>query len=576
MSPITTIALALIVGTASFFAFRPPPPEPPPEPPTLASVTSTTGSESIIALTKFLPHATSEELATLYTTLSLEEPHTAAAHAAILTQWTAIDPAAALAAVSEDHLPLLLQSWASHDLPGAIAAARDKGADTLANLLKSIGSNTPSIAEYLSPEERAAHELPSREETLQELNSRFAAIENPDEYYKFTRDFAKKVPRETLALLEDISDPRAREEFISDFISALDFSDPASLSYAEAALTLLPAGRTRSVKTADITGKLIGKDANAARSWANSLPPGDARDAAFGEIAYHEAKDDPASLFAYLDSIGWRTDLNLSTQAERTFSTGSKSGSGGGSWGSGSLKYALKDAMTTMIDQGEIATALAHVADVHDSRAAGSTIDDVFEHLALTDPETAFDFFANAPSHPLGNSLVSGALSELVTADPGLVIDRFPSLENTDFRSKLGDQIARHLAASDPVAAAEWWTTLGEPDQETLGSRIVAASASKNPAAAAAIVSEYPALFDSASYGRITRSWIDMDPQGVSEWITTLSPGKNRDTATGALVNALVSTQHLDLPAAVQWAETISDPARRTSALDTISNSLTK
>lgn len=176
--------------------------------------------------------------------------------------------------------------------------------------------------------------------------------------------------------------------------------------------------------------------------------------------------------------------------------------------------------------------ALAWAAAQSDGREARISMSGVISGWWDADPRAA-EAYVSEHADKLGIEPVMRIASQLYKQDPQRAKDWASSLPTAETRRMAATNIAMEMSNSDPKAASEWAATL--PD-EVRGRTLE---------------------------GVISR-WARNDSAAVGEWINGLNGGV-RDEAVSAFSATMAAR---DPATALTWATTVSDPARRTAAVD--------
>lgn len=178
------------------------------------------------------------------------------------------------------------------------------------------------------------------------------------------------------------------------------------------------------------------------------------------------------------------------------------------------------------------AAALAWAAAQGDGREARISKSGVIAGWWDADPRAAEAYVAEH-ADTLGFQPVMQIASQLYKQDPQRAKEWASSLSTVEARRAATTNIAMQMSESDPKAASEWAATL--PDE--LRARTL--------------------------QGVVSR-WARNDSRAVGEWINGLN-GAVRDEAVTAFSSTLAPS---DPTTALTWATTLSDPTRRSTAVD--------
>lgn len=194
---------------------------------------------------------------------------------------------------------------------------------------------------------------------------------------------------------------------------------------------------------------------------------------------------------------------------------------------------------------------------------------DVFQQLATTNLNSALARAQAITDPNLHYQALRGALGVMAATDPAGALLLAAGTDNIPRTEPLSSMIYRQWAEADPAAAAasaaqqpadnSWRSPLGQ---------VLRSWANTDPQAAITYATTLtdPSV-QSRSVDDIVRRWSEQDAGSVAAWINTVPAGNLRDAAAAAFASSVAST---DLPTAVGWAQSISDEAARTSALQRV------
>ncbi len=207
------------------------------------------------------------------------------------------------------------------------------------------------------------------------------------------------------------------------------------------------------------------------------------------------------------------------------------------------------------------------------------------------EPESVLPIFLEegVPHHHLGNLGMNWAKT-----DPEKALARANTLEDADRQFAMLDGIARGWALADPEKAIEYFAN---PEFARIANGALGMAVHAKPSRAETWVPEYIATFGVETAQSGIRQWVRSQghnaitwlnenlrgPQreqamksaiqnythahgarGASEWVAPQPPGPLRDAVASGLVTALA---YSDPEAAFAWGESITDPAKRSAAL---------
>jgi hypothetical protein len=140
------------------------------------------------------------------------------------------------------------------------------------------------------------------------------------------------------------------------------------------------------------------------------------------------------------------------------------------------------------------------------------------------------------------------------------------SLTPDEHRANASLEAASLLMKQSPEAALQWAGATADPElRRDMEQSIIAQWASADPTAAAAWCDSRPGAAE--SFPAVIAAWAASDPMAASEWLAARPADASRDSSTLSLIEPLLE---LDSTAALAWAQTLTDPAKRSSAEERI------
>jgi hypothetical protein len=251
--------------------------------------------------------------------------------------------------------------------------------------------------------------------------------------------------------------------------------------------------------------------------------------------------------------------------------------------------------------------ALEHVAGIESPKFQRDATMNVLRHWAAVNPAAALAFAegddgkdlpAGALSYifrGIGNSADTGAalaflatldgsgheknafsaVSELFERNDTEVIKWAASLPEGDLRNRSIQALVSQWARYDPAAAKAW---LDENTDDSNRAGAIAAlgeSWARNDPESAATWASQLAEGDANGGGKVlenvVRRWMEYDLASAAEYLVGQEPSPALD---GALERYIQRIRNVDADASLAWAESISDPERRTNAIRQVAKTL--
>lgn len=200
--------------------------------------------------------------------------------------------------------------------------------------------------------------------------------------------------------------------------------------------------------------------------------------------------------------------------------------------------------------------------------------EDVFQHFAASDFESALTRAKGIPGDELRYRALRGALGFKADDDPRGALELAHTLGEFRGNEPLASSIYRKWAATDPEAAALHAAQATGSTEATEGWRspvnsVVQTWAAQDPVAAATwSLSLGDSQEQSRSVSQVMREWARQDANAAANWIHSLESGAARDAAVAGLAQALVGR---DPQTGLSWVGSISDDSTRKRTLQRVS-----
>jgi hypothetical protein len=480
---------------------------------------------------------------------------------ALIAEWSARDPAAALAYILEKdsgNAGQFAREWLRRDPEGAITgllAGGDKARERLRGLLNEIAKVAPRrLAEVVA--------------ALKPSGNRW-----------------------------DTSG--------ADAFAIFAAKDPAAARVAAEALT----GELRGQALAGVAKAWAEKDGPAALAWAQAMPPGEARDQALKAALTGWARTDPVAALGKLDLVPpggdelhhasdtgaqvLREAAKKDWDATISWLRGNPGKLGhtslGGLQGELSRRLGSDTAGTMRLIAGSDLPGLDHVYSNAILNAGyahrdaiwgwldGQPQTDIMRNLrgsmlsaiAWKEPEAALGFLERIPDTPENAPLLARGVSSLING--GSRMDQFEDLLEkapSNLRPRMIETGFSYGAGNITTDPSRWIARLDEiPVERRAGaaSRLASAWAAGDPGAAARWAESLSdASGREGALGSIAGTWAVNDPRETARWVDTLPVGGGRDAASRSLVTVLARSEP---ETAWTWALNIQSPESRLGSL---------
>jgi hypothetical protein len=250
--------------------------------------------------------------------------------------------------------------------------------------------------------------------------------------------------------------------------------------------------------------------------------------------------------------------------------------------------------------QLDAASALEHVGEIDTPGLRRDATVTVLRHWAAVDPSAALAFAASNPNNDLpegsldavfrgiGNTAdptaalsflatldgsehskqANGAIRDLFERNDAEVIEWARSLPEGELRDRSLLAVVDQWARYDPLAAKAWLEeNAGDSNRASALAALGESWAQIDPEAAAAWAMEAGTgdpRRDDKVLERVFRRWMEDDIASAAGYLAQQEPGPELD---GALEQYIQRIKNVDPDATMAWAESISDPGRRRSAI---------
>jgi hypothetical protein len=297
--------------------------------PTLDDVFEATGIDRPLRIAIFLQSATSDEIAGLMARAKKEWTYDISLTDQIWLRWVEVDRAAAFKADANG--TAVWWAWAKQAPRDALAAAVAATADPrrLEEVIRSIGQGDQDAAIQLLSEYPAADTSLVWEGILTGTGktdrgtAAALALEKGIKVDEHVGYWAAREPDAALAWARSLEDPAQRRRAMDAVVKELITANPRA---ALDELGALPAGRSRTDRTAEALAALSRTDPAAARSAAGALPNPADRQRALSALTETLAVRDPAAALVILKDLSWAGPAGWSYQSPNGNSSGSLSG----------------------------------------------------------------------------------------------------------------------------------------------------------------------------------------------------------------------------------------------------------
>ena len=281
--------------------------------PTLDDIFKAAGIERPLRIGIFLQTATSDEIAALVTRGKKEWTYDTSLTDQIWLRWVEIDREAAFKA---DSGTAVWWAWAKLDPQAALAGAAANPRH-LEEVIRSIGQGDQDAAIRLLSEHPAADTPLVWEGILNGISktdrgaAAALALEKNVKLDEYVGKWVAWEPEAALTWARGLEDPVQRRRVMDLAVQELITADPRA---AMAELELLPAGRSRTERTAEAIAALSRTDPAAARSAAGALTNPADRQRALSDLTETLAARDPKAALAILQDLTWSHETTWSYQ----------------------------------------------------------------------------------------------------------------------------------------------------------------------------------------------------------------------------------------------------------------------
>jgi hypothetical protein len=249
----------------------------------------------------------------------------------------------------------------------------------------------------------------------------------------------------------------------------------------------------------------------AALEWAKRWLLGDAQESAFSTIAGQLSKtslEQAEALAKQIKSPTARADAMANIGAE----LGKVDAQRALAWAQGltdpAEKAAAVEEVMWSMSEADPATAAQQITQLKNPELLQNVGGTIAESLAATDPARARQWAEAIPPGPAQDEAVTGALSGWARTDPKAAFDYFQSKHSKNLDA--GEAIFEEWATNSPDAASAQAKQIGDP-----------------------------ALRERAVTG-VVNGWLNgNDSQTVEQWVDKLPAGRERDVASGVIVDAI-------------------------------------
>ena len=381
------------------------------------------------------------------------------------------------------------------------------------------------------------------------------------------------------ALLEELGglDPAAAERLVVTLGNNADNLDALYQKLAEKDLpsAVAHAVKLRSTNAASaIRGVMkvwVIRDLAGASAWANQMPAGDLREAAWSSLYQEWIDHDPASAAAYLSENG---GADLREQSRNVASVWVERDPQAALRWSESLPYApRKDAL---------ASAISNWAE-RDPRAAaeyalsqmGSNQNDLVTSVmwawSKADLPTALGWAETLPSGGLRDDARRSVYQDWATNDPHACLDHLGGQPADQTTSEAIRTCVTQWADCAPEDVWQWSRNLPDPARrDEAGSIALDKIAEGDPAKASTMLGELAEESQPQLATKVASAWADIDLPAAQQWATALPPGEARDNAWNAMVG---SWSQYDAAAATAWVEGQPPDSARDNGVAALLNS---
>jgi len=488
----------------------------------------------------------------------------------LLARWAEANPGAAVAWAAAqandpdraDYLSVTLDTWATKDMPAALAATEHMDDPTARGAIEA-----DLLARFAESDPRAALDtlanLPLGQRTM-------------DLYRVVFQGWAQKDISNAAAAAMNMPASQARETAIGTVASAWGRRDPASaLAWANA----FPTGNTRTTAVAAAVAAWSGTDPVAAAAYFDNLPAGPMRNKLVATLAANWAAQDPKAALAWVNRVanGQVQDVAVAGILAKMSQTDPV----------GAAAYLAQVAVASLRDVAlpqlaaawaklDLPAALAWVQSLPGTDAGrAQAYQNVLSNWVQTDPAGAAAYLQTIPTDPNFKALTGQLAKSWAAADPQAALVWVEALPAGDAQDNALSTVIASFIAIDPQSAWDYAAALpddnsGSKNRTKAESMVVEIWSEQDPARAADWLATIPVGNNSGAAiatGVVAANWLKQDPAAATKWIEGLPENNARDRAIGELVRIEGKN---DFPTAYRWARAIGVQGLRAPTINII------
>ncbi len=376
--------------------------------PTLDDIFNANGLDRTLRMAVYLQTASSADLEAVIARCREEQIYDLSLTDQVWMRWVEIDRDAAFK--SDAGGTAVWWAWAKLDPKAAVAAAAQAKPANLQEVIRSIGQGDHSAAIQLLSEYPAADTPLVWEGILNGLSktdrgaAAALALEKNLKLDVYVGGWVAREPEQAMAWVRGLEDPIQHRRVLDLAVKELIASDPAA---GLREIATLPAGRSRTERTAEAIAALSRSDPAAARAAADALPNPADRQRARIDLAETLAARDPAAALSIVVGLSWSAPSSLLSwtyEGEHGRSNGSTSSSAADSQG-------IRQLMQTSPE----ATASALAALPPERKAP---LNQAIQQWAGQQPEAASQWVNGQPAGPVKDEAIQGLTVWLTQLSP--------------------------------------------------------------------------------------------------------------------------------------------------------------
>ena len=198
--------------------------------------------------------------------------------------------------------------------------------------------------------------------------------------------------------------------------------------------------------------------------------------------------------------------------------------------------------------------------------------------LASREPIKAWEFAQRLPrssADPYSDPRYT-ALSSWGRADPETAMSIALTLEDTQLKNYVVEDIARQWADQDFASALSYFANLSDANSRAKGLVAMSSSSQPNRAELFAALQQYGPVGDNYSAMNLLREWAKQDPSAAADALGQMAPSPMQEQAVLEFVRGWISSADSSATDVVAWASSLAGESARSSAIHAAFEELAK